>query len=176
MGGRLRGVAPTILPLQAVPPPLHKEGVMRTLVKKLLTSKLGNGIISLQRKLGKEVVFMNKQEILQRSRMENDGKEDEREQNISNRSFRLAFVVLAMVLLLFSFVERHYLNDSLSFYIFQTGYTLAFSVQQLYVFFRTKKKSSLVAGIVLAFGTVVFGVIVFDQLMSRIAEYIPPAM
>ncbi len=119
---------------------------------------------------------MNKQEILQRSRMENDGKEDEREQNISNRSFRLAFVVLAIVLLLFSFVERHYLNDSLSFYIFQTGYTLAFSVQQLYVFFRTKKKSSLVVGIVLAFCTVVCGVIVFDQLMPRIAEYIPPAM
>ncbi len=119
---------------------------------------------------------MDKQEILQRSRMEKNEKGDEREQSVDNSSYKLAFVVLAIVLLLFSAIQSFLLNDNLSFYIFQTGYPLAFSVQQLYVFFRTKKKLCLVTGIVLALCSVVMGIIVFHQLIPLIAEQIPSAL
>lgn len=82
---------------------------------------------------------MNKQEILQRSRMENQEYGDECQRGIAKECFVSAFIALAAVVAFFSFIDLLFLGNSLSVYVFSFGVNASIAAHQWHSYFKTKK-------------------------------------
>ena len=77
-----------------------------------LTIKLGSDILKMPRKLVKEGVSVNKEEVLAKSRADNQN-EDEREKQIRGRSAILAFIGMGIVGVILMLMEMIFLDTEL---------------------------------------------------------------
>ncbi len=116
---------------------------------------------------------MDKQEILQRSQEENKKKGDERERSIVKTSVLPGYFVLGAIWLIFAFIERFFLNNDVSYFMFQVGACASLATQFLYVFMKTKKKLYLFMGIAWCIFAVVYLV---GMLISFFVEQAPPVI
>ena len=128
-------------------------------MQKLLTSKLGIGIITLQIKLGKELkenLLMNKEEILAKSRSEYEGKSDERELQILANASKTGMAVggvLAMVIVMFSRIAD---IPILGFSAWSVYFAM-YGSRHLFHFIKTKEKTELIQAIIgITFGIACF--------------------
>ncbi len=115
---------------------------------------------------------MKKQEVLQRSRMENQEYGDECQQGLVKGSFIPAFIGFAAVVAFFTFIDLFFLDNHLSSRVFSLGISVSLAAQQWYVFFKTKKKLKLFLGIILVLDSVIALLLVVHQYSPLIAEKI----
>lgn len=116
-------------------------------LQKGLTSKLGGDKMGLQRKLVMKFGgrFMNKEEILERSRNENTGG-DEREKQIKDRSMMWTYLAMVTAAAVFSFVRGA--QDQPVMDLCATV-ALSVCVGQFYRFIKGRKKSALFIALVM---------------------------
>lgn len=119
---------------------------------------------------------MNKQEILQRSRMENQEYGDECQQGLVKGSLIPAFIGLAVVVAFFSFIDLFFLDNHLSSRVFSLGVNVALAAQQWYMFFKTKKKSTLCTAILCVVSSVMMLLVVLNQYIPLIVEQMRSVM
>ena len=119
---------------------------------------------------------MNKQEILQRSRMENQEYGDECQQGLVKGSFIPAFIGLAAVVAFFSFIDLFFLDNHLSSRVFSLGANVALAAQQWYMFFKTKKKAILFTAILCVVSSVLMLLVVLNQYIPLIVEQMRSVM
>lgn len=132
----------------------------RKLCKKFLTSELGNAILSLQTKLGKGVLVMNKEEILKKAREENQGV-DEVKRAAENEAAKISMAVgLAACMLLnlldTIFLETHVIGEA-CWIIYGTMVTT-----QLWVYAGSlKKKGYLIGAVITTIFVILLSVFLF---------------
>lgn len=123
--------------------------------QKDLTSKLGRVIIGLQSKLGNTYggLTMNKEEILEKSRKENDG-DDLPAKEIYTKSYKVANSATEYLVILF------FLLDSIVFkrpaYEFIAAVALGYSIQSIYNYVKAKDRTDLIIAIVFCIAAIVF--------------------
>lgn len=112
------------------------------LCKKELTSVLGNGILKMQIKLGKEN-NMNREEILKKAQYE---KEDEREIQVKDKSMLWSYIAMVFAAGVFSIVRS---EQGLP--MMDLTATVGFSVlaNNVYRFIKTREKQYLVIGLIM---------------------------
>lgn len=119
---------------------------------------------------------MNKQEILQRSRMENQEYGDECQRGIAKECFVSAFIALAAVVAFFSFIDLLFLGNSLSFYVVSFGVNASIAAHQWHSYFKTKKKLTLWTAIIFVVNSVSFFLSVLNRYIPLIVEQMHSVM
>ena len=119
---------------------------------------------------------MNKQEILQRSRMENQEYGDECQRGIAKECFVSAFIALAAVVAFFSFIDLLFLGNSLSVYVFSFGVNASIAAHQWHSYFKTKKKLTLWTAIIFVVNSVSFFLSVLNRYIPLIVEQMHSVM
>ena len=112
----------------------------------LLTTKLGNAILKMPRKLVKEDTAMKKEEILAKSREENRN-EDEREKQLRKKSGLAMFIAMSLTGGILSLAEIIFLETEILLYGIQLMIFVSLGVQNWYFWATGKKKIHLVLGI-----------------------------
>ena len=109
-------------------------------LQKFLTSVLGNGIIKMQRILGKGVISMTREEILEKSRKENTVA-DEREQYILNKANNLGGLISIIVALFLMMINTIADGPEAVNVAIWSIYWVRFAITYGYQAFLLKKKS-----------------------------------
>ena len=115
---------------------------------------------------------MNKQEILQRSRMENQEYGDECQQGLVKGSCMPAFIGLLAVWFFFTTIDFLFLGNILASNVFSLGVNVSLAAQQWYMFFKTKKKLMLFLGIIWVLNSVIALLVVVDKYGPLVGEKI----
>jgi Na+/H+ antiporter NhaB len=119
------------------------------LCKKVLTSVLGSAIILMQIKLGKGDTIMNKDEILRKAQAE---KNDEREQQVRDKSMMCSYIVMVLVAAMFSFIRS---EQGLPIMDLTATVSASCCATLTYRYVKTKQKSELFLALVMLFVAIV---------------------
>lgn len=121
----------------------RNEIMPRKLCEKMLTSSLGNDIIMIPSKLGKNKrgVVMKKEEVLEKSRKQGD----EMVSFVRDKSMKWTYITMVLFAAIFAFIRAENGDTMMDLC---TTLCASVAVGHIYRFIKTKDKSYLILGII----------------------------
>jgi len=108
-----------------------------------LTSVLGNDILCLQTKLGKEAIIMERNEILKKAQAE---RVDERELQVKDKSMMWSYITMVFMAAIFSFIRS---EQGLPMMDLSATVSASVFAGMTYRFIKTKKKENAIIALVM---------------------------
>ena len=116
---------------------------MQIKLGKNLTSVLGNDILCLQTKLGKEAIIMERNEILKKAQAE---RVDERELQVKDKSMMWSYITMVFMAAIFSFIRS---EQGLPMMDLSATVSASVFAGMTYRFIKTKKKENAIIALVM---------------------------
>lgn len=108
-----------------------------------MTSVLGNDILCLQTKLGKEAIIMERNEILKKAQAE---RVDERELQVKDKSMMWSYITMVFMAAIFSFIRS---EQGLPMMDLSATVSASVFAGMTYRFIKTKKKENAIIALVM---------------------------
>ena len=108
-----------------------------------MTSVIGNDILCLQTKLGKEAIIMERNEILKKAQAE---RVDERELQVKDKSMMWSYITMVFMAAIFSFIRS---EQGLPMMDLSATVSASVFAGMTYRFIKTKKKENAIIALVM---------------------------
>lgn len=108
-----------------------------------MTSVLGNDILCLQTKLGKQAIIMERNEILKKAQAE---RVDERELQVKDKSMMWSYITMVFMAAIFSFIRS---EQGLPMMDLSATVSASVFAGMTYRFIKTKKKENAIIALVM---------------------------